>query len=108
MGPPAAPRLCVALQWTRAHCATVFRFSPAPVTASAHGVPYAPPYYRTAELATRRDDGNGARGHGPWAKESSMGTSLELGTDTLSEDAGRLGTALAPRVRPRSEVTVPY
>ena len=37
-----------------------------------------------------------------------MGTSLEIGADTLSENGGRLGTALAPRVRPRSEVTVPY
>jgi uncharacterized membrane protein len=37
-----------------------------------------------------------------------MGTSLEMGTETHSGTGGRLGTALAPRVRPREEVTLPY
>ncbi len=36
-----------------------------------------------------------------------MGTSLEIGTETRS-DNGRLGTALAPRIRPKEEVTLPY
>jgi uncharacterized membrane protein len=36
-----------------------------------------------------------------------MGMSLEIGTETRS-DNGRLGTALAPRIRPKEEVTLPY
>jgi uncharacterized membrane protein len=37
-----------------------------------------------------------------------MGTSLETGADTLTKNGGRLGTALAPRIRPRPETTLPY
>jgi uncharacterized membrane protein len=37
-----------------------------------------------------------------------MGTSLEMGTETSSGNGGRLGTALAPRVRPRTDIAVPY
>ena len=37
-----------------------------------------------------------------------MGTSMEIGTETRSVNGGRLGTALAPRVRPKAEVAVTY
>ena len=37
-----------------------------------------------------------------------MGTSFEVGADSVSGNGGRLGTALAPRIRPKAEVTVPY
>ena len=37
-----------------------------------------------------------------------MGTSLEVGTETRSGNGGRIGTALAPRIRPREEITLRY